>query len=424
METRIYETIQNLVPGTTYSLCDGITRFRPVESAFKGNFSQKTSLVTVTGNFRPKYTQIYSLEPDSSPQCQLTQDTCNFLWASFLDEDLGDFKFAAFRHPPLKPCPKYRECQVQIDEVVIIYWSPKVKSGNICASNRHHSPESLAEVHGYPNIITTDAITFRGQDLYLRELSNDYTNTKSTPHYISSSVMSGNFTFTSPTIYLAYRPITTRESFFPFAGDENSLPGPSKSWTRPAGTIELKSEDIWTVRPILPKTMNGFEYAQQVAKGEFNYTFTTNSSQPYYTERLPIEFNDLQDPIPASVYYDARVEDCWGRQSHCGTITDDSYRPKLFLKKRIWDSLIPRFDCALPVLVDPPIVLHPINGLFEPPTIHPPAADPFPTQHSPPTQTQNLPYPAHVYQEITPSPTQMDNKGISKTRRRRHRTRP
>jgi hypothetical protein len=77
---------------------------------------------------------------------------------------------------------------------------------------------------------------------------------------------------------------------------------------------------------------------------------------------MPFDFGQIQDPVPASVYYNART-DCRGTQTHCGTITDDSYSPNLVLKNKVWFSMMPpeAFGCLRPLIVDPPIALKPMR---------------------------------------------------------------
>jgi hypothetical protein len=75
-----------------------------------------------------------------------------------------------------------------------------------------------------------------------------------------------------------------------------------------------------------------------------------------------LDIGDLPDPVPANAYYNARPDDCWGKQTHCGTITDGSFRPKLVIDNQAWGSyVLAHIPCTVPPLVDPPIVLVPIE---------------------------------------------------------------
>jgi hypothetical protein len=184
--------------------------------------------------------------------------------------------------------------------------------------------------------------------------------------------------------------------------------------TKPPGIITLQPDDVRSMRPRFREfNGSGIEYAQSVANGKFN-----DRPRPArwdmaaeYFDILPFSYEDLQNPVPARVYYDARPEDCWATQSHCGTITDDTYRPLLALKNRVWASYLPEgFGCMRPDIVDPPIALQPaydtnlpIPTIHASPTIkHPPMPNPtgdarpgniFPGSISSPTAaSQNAPF--------------------------------
>jgi hypothetical protein len=322
---------------------------------------------------------------------------CDNLWANFLAEYRGDDRFPAFRHPPRKPCPFYRDCQVGVDEVVIIYWPQKMVFRDICDLNGYASSKPSTGIS--PSMVYTNAITFKGRDLYLRKLANERTTETRTPHYISSSVMSGNFTFVSPTIYLAYRNIQMTQSTALLGEHNPSGLQPTTRWSRTAGVIAIEPGDISTFRPVFFHEVDGVKYAQQVARGEFDVTEATGEHQPYYVTRMPLDFGHLQDPVPARVYYDARYSDCWGRQSHCATITDDNFRPWLFLPRRVWKSIIPNFDCGLPSVVDPPIALTRLDGLPRPAEVLPEIVEAI-TKPSSPSYTQAQPRPGHVPESL------------------------
>jgi hypothetical protein len=115
-----------------------------------------------------------------------------------------------------------------------------------------------------------------------------------------------------------------------------------------------------TVRPKY-NTMAGQEYAKLIANGSFSFT-RSEWWESTRSETRPLDLNDLQDP-PASAYYDARM-DCWGAdtESHCATITDGSFRPKLQLAPDVWVSIFSILPCTAGLVVDPPIALQEIEG--------------------------------------------------------------
>jgi len=79
---------------------------------------------------------------------------------------------------------------------------------------------------------------------------------------------------------------------------------------------------------------------------------------------VPLTYDDLLEPVPASNWYDARHGDCWGKQSHCSTMTDGNFRPQLYLDRRVWLSKVMKkneTNCFIPYIVDPPIILSTIR---------------------------------------------------------------
>jgi hypothetical protein len=81
---------------------------------------------------------------------------------------------------------------------------------------------------------------------------------------------------------------------------------------RTAGVIALEPEDVFTARSDY-KIKYGDKYAKLVAKGSFHpalISFDGWDSSPV-TQTLPLNFGNLQDPVPASAYYEARMLDCW-----------------------------------------------------------------------------------------------------------------
>ena len=83
-------------------------------------------------------------------------------------------------------------------------------------------------------------------------------------------------------------------------------------------------------------------------------------------ELARFDFDNLQEPVPVGVYFDAR-DDCFGTQSHCQTITEGDYRPKIVLKNAVWQSvLLKHWSCGHPGLFDPPIMLQPVTRIADP----------------------------------------------------------
>ena len=176
--------------------------------------------------------------------------------------------------------------------------------------------------------------------------------------------MTGSWVLTSPAVYLAHRPIIGRGFNRQNGGGVGPFNLTLTSYTvRPSGLFSLQSQDIFSKRPVLFRSKDNVEEARLIAKGLWRpERGQLYAGQDLLYETNSFDFGHLKNPVPASVYFDAR-EDCWGEQTHCATITDDSYRPRLLLKRSIWRSLLGNhYFCELPLLVDPPVTLRPIEG--------------------------------------------------------------
>jgi hypothetical protein len=378
-----WETIKSFGPNTTYTDCEGITRLH-----FINNSTVTTSsLVTATIWRRDVLLRESSTKSLIRPKCTF-KDThidfyCRKLYARYeiggdskewMDKLYGDTDV----DQTICPVDKQFGCEPTLDEVVLLYWPEDIAPRKSCSLEANYSQTTNSRERKLGRVFTTDAITFRGQDLYLRSVNSmnwmDYyqsvlyrsggvpddfgAEVKRSLYKlmfgpsdggfsrISQSVMSSNFRFTSPTIYLAYRPIT----FAMLSGHKQSIT------VREASVIPLKKEDVSTVRPDY-EIKEGSNYAQLVANGSF-HPVLNNAGWPRVYQTLPLDFGNLIDPVPASAYYEARYFDCWGEQSHCATITDDSFRPNLRVNRRVWSSLYSGFTCADFFLNDPPISIH------------------------------------------------------------------
>jgi hypothetical protein len=359
-----YETIQRFGPGTVYHNRDeNVPRFR-----FTGNITRSESY---TVNVTKTVTVMeYSQQGEVPPvPCQLDTTHCDLLWAAY-HKELRASGLNPVPIPPRVPCLYARKCELQAgnDEVMLIYFPPDTASSN---------PDSPDGSRTSSTVVMT-AITFSGQDLYYRRTVNlddiamlrDTRQEKQTVKYITASVMTGNFTFVSPTVYLAHHAITAVVSrdLEGFAFDSTETMSLMK-----AGIIPLHPTDVYSLSPVFHSTIaqNKTQYAQLVAQGKFDPQFRHLmhffSTEPYPHTTKPFNFDHLQQSVPADVYFDARAEDCWGKQTHCGTITDGTYRPRLYIKGNYWQKMFPKeFDCAAPALVDPPLALSRISEIQKP----------------------------------------------------------
>jgi hypothetical protein len=393
VKTTYFETIQRIDPGEPYKTCDGIPRIRYNRTS--GEFITRT--VTVVREYTTQqYTTDSKKYPyQNYPMCTPDGRFCNELFAASNQGGVMAKKFiggksARLARPiPYFLCPNIHQCGLEVgEEVVLLYWPPNVQSSRICDGTL--SGVTLPPPAGLNNIFTTNAITFKGRDLYSVGVRSGKFSSFTRPTHIHPSVLTGNFTFIRPTVYLAHHAITAQSRWTYLDYRQYNLSGIqtyvsiSNKIQASAGIIPLNPEDIFSIRERHGNPKRGLEYAQLVSRGQFNPKLITHATYGYgpdVHETLPFEFAALGDPVPASVYYDARSDDCWGKQSHCGTIVDGSYRPRLWVNNSVWESFVPddARDCGFPLLYDPPIALSPISGTLTVPSA--PVANPTPEFH-------------------------------------------
>lgn len=392
-----WETMQSFGPNTTYTACDGIPRlrFEAVPTITRPTMVENTSYRTKTSKVSVKKGHESSLSSVTShntfpislskPTCTPSQFQCNDLWIAAIyrhylnrpvDKGPWPLLTAVSSNEEMKQrflramngvC-KYRYClPILGDEVMLMYWPHKVKSRDICATTEETSGQMFNNTtsSGISATVSTNVVQFRGQDLYQREES--WIVSGSTTSAVSSSWayntpwnMTGDFKFVSPTVYVAHHPITAK--IFEITASCNELGCGERtqelpdSLMRPSGIIPVHSTDVSSALPRYEsKTFNGLEYAHKMASGLFMGKYMFGNFKR-------VNFEDMLDPVPASVYFDARAHDCVGKQTHCGTITDGSYRPDIFLDFGFWKSLLPTDeDCGAMKVNDPPVTLVAVN---------------------------------------------------------------
>jgi hypothetical protein len=386
VRTSVFETIQGLGSNLTYTPCDGYPRvfFTPMPNSFS------KMLVSVTKTFwEPLASEKNggnggkgdTLFNSSQPSCQLTEQVCGHLWDYYyllgLDAGAENGRRNRYRAedflPPLCLAlgPKVgnnriTECEISIGKkVAYIIWP--IDIANLpCAFTGNGSVDDVMNLKAgqklnHTNIISTrDALTLDGINLYLRSVISDGTTSVFTESYVSKSVINGPFTFTYPNVYLLAEGIYVRGTVYNRQEKTKSL------WSSKIGSaplITLRAEDVATPVPIRPDSeeVNNLEYERLVARGEYNPIFPESISKVY----RPFNTRHLKGDLPASVYYDARFSDCWGKQGHCGTIRQGDYFPEISLSLKLWKSLIGSAidlpeSCKFVQTVnpvDPPIIL-------------------------------------------------------------------
>ena len=379
LRTDIYETIERFGPNSTYTLCDGIPRLR-FTSPITSSASRMVTAISMHRRFlypEPQVPDCAGLLPSQSTHTFL-ETICDSktleIFAQVAAEETAEASRVPVQTLTPQSCLMRKSCSFQYsEEVLVLYWPPRLEARDICALN-DTDWKTLEPTPGRQTITTIDAITFVGKDLYRRGWIWNGTTLSSHTHgnfYVEPYTLSGPFTLTWPSVYVAHRPLTLdidTEIYVQVTNtalntslyfDSIYLSGKtSTGGILTEGLFALNSDQVFSsIAPHpLDATVSGVEYAQHVAQGRFHY-----GAREDYSKAFPLNFGHLVDPVPAGVYFDARQNDCWGKQSHCGTITDGSHRPILSLHSDIWKRFKPDgLDCFLPDLVDPPIALHPI----------------------------------------------------------------
>lgn len=210
----------------------------------------------------------YGYYPDF-PNCTMPESLCQQLWDQYKIDIQQSNPSDNFTDPRTAGCPRYRligrYCDVGTsnEEIVLLYWPPEVESRDICAERRDLPGlwiTKTSPLTGVPRSIVTDAITFRGRDLYvLSEIRDEHGGTErltSTWDTVkeprtSFSVIYGNFTFVSPTVYIAHHTITAEVEFRASSllySDVNRTTHPGitlrSTQIAPAGTLAVNAHEI------------------------------------------------------------------------------------------------------------------------------------------------------------------------------------
>jgi hypothetical protein len=285
-DTIVLESYRRVGSGTTYTMCDGLPRFR-----FDQNAHITTEIVSITLSHyttRSYFPDASDLGLSRTPPCNLTgRSICTSLRSQYESEVLASTRsFGLPQGAGLLGCLP-PGCEVSIDDdVVLFYWPPKVIDRDICAPDGIGRGVTVSPTGGGQSTVTISAITFAGQDLYTRLWVGFNSTTERSTRTVSSSVMHGSWTFISPTVYLAHRPISAASGVFFTDGIETLFMPDKATQIRPAGVMTLRSDDVYTRRLLFP-TENGVARARQIAAGTFDWTRTA------LFETRPLDFGHL-----------------------------------------------------------------------------------------------------------------------------------
>jgi hypothetical protein len=210
------------------------------------------------------------------------------------------------------------ECNMlPIEEVILLYWPWDPTSNDEAVFNG--TKASMAADDKQPQRVVSSMITFDGQNVYPRGMLMKGNYTTLQQGYVSPYTLTGPFTFTSPTIYLAHRHVKARYTVIePSEESVNSDLIGTTTDLRGPGVLAVDAKSIWSLRKFPRNTMSGVEFAHLVANGKYDPGW--GMEEPFMQIR-PMNFAHLKNPVPASEFYEARSEDCFGQQTHCATIT-------------------------------------------------------------------------------------------------------
>lgn len=429
-QANVFVTIQTFGPGVTSTACDGIPRFkltgpptrietRTVGLSYEAVLNRRTTNIATYWTINPTTNGTLTgtgLKAPYPPSCKPEPGLCTQLVARLRREYIPnpDPRVLELEQPYLDikndildfaldvdlMCRLDRGCQIYLgQEVVLLYWPSKPTPKDICTQSDYREASTVTPPQTDSGVTATmSAITFRGQDLYPvqscllgwsgsttddgsdcmaakylpggKDLDSNVAHLPNKTFTFSSigpSILYGNFTFVSPTVYLAHHAMTASigtqsmsmitGTVFPYevsGGDAAFNFSSTKTIIRSAGVIPLHPNDVSSIYLSLdPSEPQGTAFAQLVAQGKFSWS---SYYRTWKTER--VDYRDFDEPIPASVYYGARRDDCWGVQTHCATITEGNYRPRLYINNEAWKKIMPLdMPCQLPALVDPNVAL-------------------------------------------------------------------
>ena len=424
--TSVHGLIESFGPSSTYMLCDGIPRVSWLGSRNKTTTRWVTQQLTVfksrigvtdealAAADVPQRTRrtatMLNTTTESTlgnrPTCTLALGTCNWLNEAYHGVEAEDLKLhandAVAERIILQACPMWKDCEMKTgEEIVVLYWPERV-SKDVCALNGYGTVQALSSrtrpsksLNFTPNITVT-AITFRGKDIY-----GPY-NTRPFPaaidslkkEFVGTSVLYGNWTLFSPTVYIAHHPITFSVTQKSLLGsglfDKVSVEQAYSDAVLPAGVLPVRAEDVSSVYSVVDGEATGLAWVTNVINGRYMPYRFKHGPLSYSVITTRLNFNHLSDPVPASIYFKAR-SDCHGNVTHCSTITDDSYRAKLYINHTIWQRAMPSgLGCRLPPLVDPASG-YSVVGLDEPeePEVHLPKLATFPAAEPTPDYGRN-----------------------------------
>jgi hypothetical protein len=410
----------------TTVLCDGVTRVR-----FKTPITSFSTIVQ-------KYPIYDDLGPP--PECKIQASKCDQQYSSFVSgyksgEYMEELTWWAATYAartkrdffggctlPTGICTAYdpltitkKECWVTAKNFALIYWPSSSTSRDFCADEVKTAVIRPNDTPSRGIVMTTDVITMSGVDLLANVwdpmavgglVKGDarrtlvYTLliircTKSLQASLRQMSLNGPFTFTSPSVYLAYDTISAENQCGP-------LGSALYSNIIPLHPSELKSLE-WILTANGTTAWDGMKMARAIASNSLNTAILRmGKAQPgAHKIRRPFNLADLEGTVPAAAYYGRSLFDCGLEMSACSTMQEDYYHPEIAMPDAII-SLNPAWSSctAMGWGWDPPIALRPAASIATPAISGLPSLDPS-SQPSP----QPSPQPVSTLPGPTSSPS-------------------
>jgi hypothetical protein len=375
----VYEVSETLVPKyTTY--CDGISRLAGFTSKSEISVTRVRQAIAAHALSRPEEPPFEHLKP--SPTCTIGTSVCVQMMRSASSSWLLDRRprantglFPIWTEPcVIKGCHNYAQgptdwnwtptittercgvdicpepCQIHADHFALLYWPQSVESRDICASDWFGTDRESASIlsSGKPMLYST-------KEIVLTKM-NTGPEPGDEPLY---TTLSGDWTFTSPTIYIAYNTLQATR-----CGNVIGKPfssGVFAAQPHQVSSIIQRFPDYHngSGRALMEVFLNGWPGGQNFSAMFEKIAFETRS----------FNFADLKHPVPAAAWIYGNLDRCLKQPDDCSTIDDDVYYPFINIDRKVFLSMEPAWSTCLVGqwgFIDPPKELPTTSSLPDP----------------------------------------------------------
>jgi hypothetical protein len=230
-------------------------------------------------------------------------------------------------------CPK--ACQIHVDHFAVLYWPQSVIARDICADDWFGTDTKVSSesVPATPAIISRTAIVLTRP------------NTGLEPDDVYFTTLTGNWNFTSPTVYVAYNTIKATQC------GENI----GKAFS--SDVLAIQPGQLSSVVNRYINYRNGSGRALVEAFQSETAFLVSSLLEEVVYETRSFNFADLEGPVPPAAWLQGNIHRCFEQEWECKTIADSIYNPNIYLPLEIYRSLDPAWSACLPGpsgFVDPP----------------------------------------------------------------------